>query len=107
MKMLAGRRFRPGLWPTLGAVAMIAVTVALGNWQRHRAAEKAGLHMQYEATRATVPVPLLSLIGELLARPEALRYRTVYPHGEYDSPHQASLANRVHPGPPGCEVITP
>src|SRR5438128_3645445 len=103
----AGRRFQPGLWPTVGALVVIAATISLGNWQRHRAAEKAALQTQYEAMRTQPAEPLGRVLGLALEHPESLRYRTLRADGEYDAAHQIYLDNRVHQGRPGYEIITP
>ena len=104
---VARRRFRPGLWPTLGAIALVAATLSLGNWQRHRAEEKAGLQAQFDTMRALPPEPLSSLIDSILAHPDMLRYRSVTLAGEYDAARQIYLDNRVHQGRSGYEVVTP
>ena len=44
----AGKRFRPTLWPTVALIVLVVATVSLGNWQRHRAAEKEALRDQYD-----------------------------------------------------------
>ena len=46
---LATHRFRPRALPTLGMIAFIALTLGLGNWQRHRAADKDELSAQFAA----------------------------------------------------------
>lgn len=100
-------RFRPTRWPTLGAIALIVATLLLGNWQRHRAAEKTALQAQYDAMRAAGPAPITAFLGELRERPAALRYRALTLRGEYEGAQQIYLDNRVHEGRAGYEVVTP
>jgi surfeit locus 1 family protein len=50
--------FKPSLIPTLAAVAAVAATIALGNWQSGRAAEKQALQDQLLARRTLPPVVL-------------------------------------------------
>ena len=40
---MSNLRFKPSLWPSLAAVAGIALTLALGNWQLGRGNEKSAL----------------------------------------------------------------
>jgi surfeit locus 1 family protein len=103
----ARRRFRPTLWPTLGAILLVAATVTLGNWQRHRAEEKGALEAQYQAMHALGPVPLASLLPEVEASPAAIRYQEVVATGEYDARHQIYVDNRVRDGRAGYEIVTP
>ena len=50
--------FVPGPLPTLGAVALIVLTVSLGNWQAARAREKTALQALYEQRLREPAVPL-------------------------------------------------
>ena len=97
------RRFAPTLWPTLGMVAFVALTVALGNWQRHRAVEKQALEAAFNSGAAQPP---LDLKGEE-RDPTALLYRAVRATGEYDAAHQVFIDNKLRAGQPGVDVVAP
>jgi cytochrome oxidase assembly protein ShyY1 len=100
---LARRRFRPTLWPTLGLAVLVAATVGLGNWQRHRGAEKEALHEQYELAAHQPPVELTADSADVAA----LRFRPVRARGEFDERRQVLIDNKVHAGRPGFDVVTP
>jgi surfeit locus 1 family protein len=87
----------------VATVAFVALTIALGNWQRHRAAEKDALAAQYEAAAREAPVELPSRDDAALA----LRFRAVKAAGEYDAGHQILIDNKVHGGRPGFDVVAP
>jgi surfeit locus 1 family protein len=78
--MPAGYSFRPRLWALALALAACAAGIALGNWQRGRAAEK--------------------LEGAERAERVALE-------GEFVPRYTIFLDNKVHRGRAGYEVITP
>jgi surfeit locus 1 family protein len=99
----ASRRFRPGRWPTLATIGFVILTVALGNWQRHRAAEKEALAAEFATAAAQPPVELTTR-EEDAAR---LRFRAVRASGEYDAAHQIFIDNKVHAGRPGFHVVAP
>ena len=100
---LATHRFRPGWLPTLGALVFIVVTVALGNWQRHRAADKEELAAQLAAAASAPAVDLAATDTD----PTTLRFRTVQVRGEYDSARQLFIDNKVHAGRVGYDVVAP
>jgi surfeit locus 1 family protein len=99
----ATRRFQPRWLPTLGMLALVALTVALGNWQRHRAADKEGLAAQFAAAANASPVDL----GTGAVDATRLRFRTVRARGEYDGARQLFIDNKVYAGRAGYHVVTP
>ena len=96
-------RFRPGLWPTLAAIVVIAATTSLGNWQYNRAAQKAALQAQLSAARSESALPLKA------ARDvdRSMRYRRVEAVGTFDASGQIWLDNRTYKGTAGYYVLTP
>jgi cytochrome oxidase assembly protein ShyY1 len=74
--ILSGRRFRPSLLPTLGLLLLVAVPVALGNWQRQRAHDKQSLRDQYEAASHAMPLAL-DADKAVAADPGRFRFRPV------------------------------
>jgi surfeit locus 1 family protein len=99
----ASRRFRPGRWPTLATVVFVILTVALGNWQRHRAAEKDALAAEFAAALGQSPVELTTRDEDAVR----LRFRPVRASGEYDAAHQVLIDNKVYAGRPGFHVVAP
>jgi surfeit locus 1 family protein len=97
------RDFRPRTVPTLAAVAFVALTITLGNWQRHRAAEKDALAAQFQTAARETPVELPSHDDAALA----LRFRAVNATGEYDGGRQILIDNKVRAGSPGFDVVAP
>jgi cytochrome oxidase assembly protein ShyY1 len=97
------RRFRPTLWPTLGLAVLVAATMGLGNWQRHRGAEKEALRKQYELTSQQPPLELTVAPVDVAA----LRFRPVRASGEFDGRRQVLIDNKVYAGRPGFDVVTP
>jgi surfeit locus 1 family protein len=99
----ATHRFRPRGLPTLAAIAFVALTLALGNWQRHRAADKEALAAQLAAAAAAPPVDLAAEDAD----PAQLRFRTVRARGEYDGARQLFIDNKQHAGRVGYDVVAP
>lgn len=101
--MLGNRRFRPAFLPGVAALAAIALTVSLGNWQSRRAEEKTarGRDLDDAARRAVLALP---------SRPVDVHdyeFRTVSARGEYSARHSILLDNKVLRGSPGYQVLTP
>ena len=95
--------FRPGLWPTVAAVVVIAATVSLGNWQYGRANAKAALQAQAAAARAQPPVTVRSLRDI----DPAMRYRQVEANGAFVPDLQVWIDNRTYKRQVGYYVLTP
>lgn len=87
-------------------LVLVAATVALGNWQRHRAHDKQLLREQYEAA-AGKPALALDALSAALADPATFRFRKVRAEGSYDAAHQLLIDNRVHAGRAGFDVVAP
>ena len=94
---------RGNLWPALAALAGIAVTVALGNWQLGRAAEKRELKARWEARAAAPPIEIPA--GELPAQDAELR--RVGARGVFEPRYAVYLDNRIRRGVPGYHVVMP
>jgi surfeit locus 1 family protein len=94
---------RGNLWPTLAAVAGIAVTVALGNWQLGRAAEKRELKARLEARASAPPIEIPA--GELPA--QDAEFRRVGARGVFEPRFAVYVDNRIHRGVAGYHVVMP
>lgn len=94
---------RSRLWPALAAVVGIAVTLALGDWQLGRAAEKRALKARLEAQAAQPPIHISA------ARLDAahVEHRRVVARGVFDPRYAVYIDNRVHRGVPGYHVVMP
>jgi surfeit locus 1 family protein len=100
---IAGRTFRPGWVPSLAAAAFIALTVALGNWQTHRAEEKlAAGRMLDDAVRG----PALQVPSERAAA-AGFERRRVVARGTLVGRDTFFLDNKVTHGTAGYQVVTP
>lgn len=97
------RQFRPRVIPTAAMIAFVALTLALGHWQRQRAAEKDALAAQFSAASREPPVELPSRDDEAVA----LRFRMVRATGQYDAARQILIDNKVRAGRPGFDVVAP
>jgi surfeit locus 1 family protein len=95
--------FTPGPWPTIGAVAMIALTLWLGRWQTHRGDEKEALQKLLDAR---IDAPVVDLAGPVGAVDDIL-YRRVRAKGRWDAEGQFFIDNQVLEGRAGFHVITP
>ena len=96
-------QFRFSLWPTLGTVAGIALTLALANWQLNRAQEKIALTARIEE-RAKGPAINVSAAA-LDARHVALRQ--VEARGTFAPQYGIFIDNRIWHGVAGYQVVTP
>jgi surfeit locus 1 family protein len=92
-----------GLWPLVAAIAGIAITLALGNWQLDRAAQKRELKLRIEGLSAQPPINVSGV--ELSARDVELR--RVEARGVFDPRHTVFVDNRIRRGVPGFHVVTP
>ena len=104
---------------TVAAVAGIAVTVSLGNWQLSRAAQKEAIHDAIAQRRAQPLLDGRSLAALPLSSPgasepaagaaerEALVYRRIALRGTWLPQHTVYLDNRQMDGRPGFFVLTP
>ena len=96
-------RFRPQLIPTLAMMAMIALTLGLGNWQLGRAEEKAALQSLLESRTKEAPWPLRSTDRD----GSALYYRQIVARGTFIEEKQIFLDNKSLGDRVGYHVITP
>jgi surfeit locus 1 family protein len=96
-------RFSPGFWPTLAMLVLLALTLALGNWQRERAQSKRALQALYDSAISARPI---HVDGALPDR-ESVLYRRLVLEGRFDEHHTILLDNRVRNGIAGYHVLTP
>jgi len=96
-------RFRPRLWGGLVALAVCCATIALGNWQMRRAAEKAGLAERFEQAARVAPVR----VSQALVPAQDLAFKRLVATGEFVPRQTVLLDNKVYRGRPGYFVVTP
>lgn len=99
---IAGREFRPSLFPTLATLLLLPLLLGLSLWQWQRAEQKQALQDAFQSRVRQEAVAL-----QTLATPADELYRTVTAEGRYDSAHQILLDNQVYQGQPGYYVYTP
>ncbi|WP_068808648.1 SURF1 family protein [Thauera phenolivorans] len=90
-----------GALPLLAGLALLALTVSLGNWQLRRAEEKTALQARIEALAARPPVTLRADAADV---PEWLPLRL---EGRWLDEATILLDNRTHDGRAGYHVLTP
>ena len=101
--MAAPYRFRFRWVTTLAAVAGIAATLALANWQLGRAHEKEALAARLAALAKDPPVTL----GAAEVRARDVEWRQVTARGRFDPRHGVLIDNRIHRGVAGYHVVMP
>lgn len=95
--------FRPRVVTTAAAVTFCVLSVALGNWQSRRAAEKETQQAQREARASAAPMTIP-------ARPidaEEWAWRRITVRGEFVDRHGILIDNRTRAGRAGFEVVMP
>lgn len=101
--MPENRRLRPAMLPSTAALLAIALTLALGNWQSHRAEEK--LERAHELDDGARQTVLALPSSQVLA--QDYEFRRVSVRGEYSAGHTVLLDNKVLRGVVGYQVLTP
>lgn len=93
----------------LAALAGMAVTASMGQWQLRRAALKQTLIEAREAKASLAPIDgqTLGQTGDSAANREGLMYRAVRLHGQWLAQHTVYLENRQMQGRAGFFVVTP
>jgi surfeit locus 1 family protein len=95
--------FRLRAIPFVVTVLLVALGVALGQWQDRRAAYKSALQDKLTVRGADAPVAL----GAALAAAEPLEYRHVTVTGEFVREWPLFLDNRPHEGKAGFYLVMP
>lgn len=101
---MTGRRFRPGLLPTVAVAVLTPSLAALGFWQLDRADQKRRLKSNFESGAETV-----SLSGEedIAGLGDLRRYQRIVMEGRFDSGRQFLIDNITDGGAAGYYVLTP
>lgn len=90
--------------PVAVYVLLMALLLALGNWQLGRAEEKR-LYLKMQAQGLAAETIKLDGISEESL--ESLRYKKVIATGHYDEAHQFLIDNQISGGKAGYFVLTP
>ena len=101
--MRGNRRFRPAFLPGAAALAAIALTLTLGNWQSRRAEEKLAFGRDLDAAARSAVLTLPSRPVDA----HDYEFARVSVRGEYSARHTILLDNKVLRGIPGYQVLTP
>ena len=99
--------FRPTLWATVAALAVLAVLVGLGSWQLDRRVWKEQV-LETRAQRLTAPAVAYSEIAAATdAALDVAEYRPIRLRGRYRPAGELKLLSRTRDGRAGFHVITP
>jgi surfeit locus 1 family protein len=96
-------QFRPRLWPTLIALAMLAILIGLGTWQLHRRDWKEALLAQIATSMSAEPISLPATLPD----PASWTFRRVRIAGRFDSAHAFWLYGRTYGGKAGIHLVAP
>lgn len=94
-------RFRPV--PFVATMLVVAIGIALGNWQQRRAAEKEAFAQQQASYAEMPPLDASALAGD--AHPDVLR--RIVAEGEFIADWPLYVDNRPHEGQAGFYLLTP
>jgi surfeit locus 1 family protein len=94
---------RPEWVPTLAAVAGIALTIALGNWQLGRAGEKTAMAVRIQSENRDQPVTLPAAAIDA----EDFVWRRIQVQGRFEPKYAVYVDNRIMQGAAGYHVIMP
>jgi surfeit locus 1 family protein len=94
---------RSGLWPAIATIAGVAITLALGNWQLDRAAEKRALKARYDAQAAQPPIE----VGSAVLDASEVALRRIRARGVFEPQYAVYVDNRIHRGTAGYHVVMP
>lgn len=96
---------RPRVLPLIATVLVVALGIALGNWQTQRAHDKEALGRQLAARQAEPVWPLTDSVRA--APPAELEFRRVRVRGHFLADWPLYLDNRPHDGHAGVVVLMP
>ena len=96
-------RFRFRLIPFIATVLLVALGIALGQWQDRRAAEKTERAELLAAQGSLAPL----VLGAPRLKPSAVEYRRVVATGTWVPEWATYLDNRPHDGRAGLYVLMP
>ena len=97
------KRFRFRLIPFIATVLLVALGIALGQWQTRRAHEKLDLQARLTARAADAPLTL----GAAPTPAEPLEFRRVKVHGQFVAGWPVWLSNRPMDGRAGFYLMMP
>ena len=96
-------QFKPSLWPTLAAIAGVAATAALGNWQLGRGQDKAALAQRIAVANRDAQIEL----SQTEARAEDVAWHRVEVRGRLEPKYAVLIDNRILHGVVGYQVVMP
>ncbi len=96
-------RFRFRTIPFVATVLLVALGIALGNWQERRAAQKTALQARLDQRGAQAPL----VLGPAPAPLESIEYRRVTVNGAFVAGWPVFLDNRPQQGRAGFYLVMP
>jgi len=96
-------RFRFRTIPFVATVLLVALGIALGNWQERRAAQKSALQARLDQRAAQAPL----VLGPAPAPLEQIEYRRVTVSGAFVAGWPVFLDNRPQQGRAGFYLVMP
>jgi surfeit locus 1 family protein len=96
-------RFRPRLWPTVFAVPIVLICLALGSWQIARLHWKEGLIAARAAAVAAPAVP----VPDNRTAARGMEFRHVTDEGVFLNDNEILLAATSEGGTSGYQILTP